>query len=80
MFVDPDGAGDAGVTDALLGAIARWAGEEKGFTELYLHVSELNERARRSYEKRGFVRDRATWTPSPNSPATARSRWSSGCP
>jgi GNAT superfamily N-acetyltransferase len=55
VFVDPDWRGSAGVTDALLGAIARWAGEEKGLTELYLHVSELNPRAIRSYEKRGFV-------------------------
>jgi GNAT superfamily N-acetyltransferase len=55
VFVDPDWRGSAGVTDALLGAVARWAGEEKGFTELYLHVSERNTRAIRSYEKRGFA-------------------------
>lgn len=55
VFVDPGWRGSVGVTDALLGAIARWAGEEKGFTELYLHVSEQNARAIRSYEKRGFV-------------------------
>jgi GNAT superfamily N-acetyltransferase len=55
VFVDPEWRGSAGVTDALLGTIARWAGEEKGLTELYLHVSEQNPRAIRSYEKRGFA-------------------------
>ena len=55
VFVDPEWRGSAGVTDALLGAIGRWARDEKGFAELYLHVSEQNPRAIRSYEKRGFV-------------------------
>ena len=54
VFVDPEWRGDAGVTDALLDAIASWVTGEKGLTELYLHVSELNDRARRSYLKRGF--------------------------
>ncbi len=54
VFVDPGWRGDAGVTDALLGAVASWVEEEKGLSELYLHVSELNDRARRSYLKRGF--------------------------
>ena len=54
VFVDPEWRGGAGVTDALLGEIARWAADEKGFSELYLHVSERNPRAIRSYEKRGF--------------------------
>jgi GNAT superfamily N-acetyltransferase len=55
VFVDPEWRGDAGVTDALLGEIGRWAGVEKGFTELFLHVSDRNPRALRSYEKRGFA-------------------------
>jgi GNAT superfamily N-acetyltransferase len=55
VFVDPEWRGDAGVTDALLGELARWAADEKGLTELYLHVSDRNPRAMRSYEKRGFV-------------------------
>ena len=42
------------MTDALLGAIASWVAGEKGLGELYLHVSDLNDRARRSYLKRGF--------------------------
>jgi ribosomal protein S18 acetylase RimI-like enzyme len=46
VFVDPD---------ALLAEISRWVAEEKGLTELFLHVSAENPRARRSYEKRGFV-------------------------
>ena len=32
VFVDPEWRGDAGVTDALLGEVARWAAEEKGLT------------------------------------------------
>jgi RimJ/RimL family protein N-acetyltransferase len=56
VFVDPDWRGEAGVTDALLGEIARWAADDKGLRELYLHVNEENPRALRSYEKRGFVR------------------------
>jgi GNAT superfamily N-acetyltransferase len=55
VFVDPEWRGDAGVTDALLGEIGRWAGVEKGFAELFLHVSDRNPRAIRSYAKRGFV-------------------------
>jgi GNAT superfamily N-acetyltransferase len=55
VFVDPGWRGAAGVTDALLGEIRLWA-ERSGFDELYLHVSEANIRAIRSYEKRGFVR------------------------
>ncbi len=54
VFVDPDWRAGAGVTDALLGEIARWAAGEKGLSELYLHVSDRNPRAIRSYEKRGF--------------------------
>jgi RimJ/RimL family protein N-acetyltransferase len=55
VFVDPEWRGDAGVTDALLGEIGRWVTDEKGLQQLYLHVSADNPRARRSYEKRGFV-------------------------
>lgn len=55
VFVDPKWRGDAGVTDSLLGEIARWAADEKGLTQLYLHVNERNPRAIRSYEKRGFA-------------------------
>jgi ribosomal protein S18 acetylase RimI-like enzyme len=54
VFVDPGWRGDAGVTDALLGAIATWVMKDRGLDEPYLHVSELNDRARRSYVKRGF--------------------------
>jgi RimJ/RimL family protein N-acetyltransferase len=55
VFVDPDWRGDVGVTDALLGEITRWVADEKGLTELYLHVSDANLRAIRAYERRGFV-------------------------
>jgi GNAT superfamily N-acetyltransferase len=55
VFVDPAWRGDAGVTDALLGAIAEWVLEDRGLSELHLHVSDQNPRAQRSYEKRGFV-------------------------
>jgi len=54
VFVDPEWRGDAGVLDALLVEISRWAHADKGLTELFLHVGEPNARARRSYEKRGF--------------------------
>ena len=55
VFVDPEWRGDTGVTDALLEAIASWVTGEKGLGELYLHVSELNARARRAYLTRGFM-------------------------
>ncbi|MEO8095380.1 MAG: GNAT family N-acetyltransferase [Pseudolysinimonas sp.] len=55
VFVDPDWRGDVGVTDTLLGEVMRWVRDEKGLDRLHLHVSEENPRARRSYEKRGFV-------------------------
>lgn len=53
VFVDPEWRGDVGVTDALLDVIVRWV-VEAGLSRLYLHVNAVNERARRSYEKRGF--------------------------
>ena len=55
VFVDPEWRGAAGVTDALLGDVLAWA-RNSGFGDLYLHVSDANARAIRSYEKRGFVR------------------------
>ena len=55
VFVDPDWRGDAGVVDALLAEITRWVAVDKELRELFLHVSEQNPRAIRSYEKRGFV-------------------------
>lgn len=55
VFVDPDWRGDRGVVDALLADIARWVTEDKGLRELYLHVTDQNPRAIRSYEKRGFA-------------------------
>jgi GNAT superfamily N-acetyltransferase len=54
VFVDPDRRG-AGVLDALLEDLSAWAREEKGIAALYLHVSEHNPRARRAYDKRGFL-------------------------
>ena len=54
VFIDPGWRGDAGVADALLAEVVRWLGGQ-GLGELYLHVGEANARARRSYEKRGFV-------------------------
>lgn len=53
VFVDPGWRGDAGVADALLVAIADWS-RGHGLAELYLHVGDVNERARRYYAKRGF--------------------------
>jgi len=53
VFVDPEWRGDAGVADALLDAICAWV-REQGLAELYLHVGDINTRARRFYAKRGF--------------------------
>jgi GNAT superfamily N-acetyltransferase len=54
VFVDPDRRG-AGVLDALLEDLIAWVRDEKGIDALYLHVSEHNPRARRAYDKRGFL-------------------------
>lgn len=54
VFVDPEWRGGTGVLDALLDEIVHWAHDERGLAELYLHVYELNDRARRAYAKRGF--------------------------
>lgn len=54
VFVDPKWRGENGVTDAILGELARWTLEDRGIDRLHLHVSEHNPRAQRAYEKRGF--------------------------
>ena len=53
VYVSPDFRGDAGVADALLAGIEHW-GSQFGDT-LTLHVHADNARARRYYEKRGYV-------------------------
>jgi GNAT superfamily N-acetyltransferase len=53
VFVDAAWRGDAGVADGLLDAITAWV-REQGLAELFLHVGDVNARARRYYEKRGF--------------------------
>jgi GNAT superfamily N-acetyltransferase len=53
VFVDAAWRGDAGVADALLDAIIAWVHEQR-IAELFLHVGDVNARARRYYEKRGF--------------------------
>lgn len=53
VFVDPDWRGDAGVADALLEAVCEWV-RGAGLEELYLHVGDVNSRARAYYAKRGF--------------------------
>jgi ribosomal protein S18 acetylase RimI-like enzyme len=54
VYVAPGHRGrDAGVADALLDAVERWAAEHG--TTLRLHVHEDNLRARAFYERRGFV-------------------------
>lgn len=67
VFVDPDWRGAVGVTDALLAVILEWVVREQGLTQLYLHVNAVNERARRSYESRGF-RTTGFIDPIPNEP------------
>jgi GNAT superfamily N-acetyltransferase len=54
VYVTPDRRGAAaGITDALLDEIERWAAERA--ETLRLEVHEDNARARRSYERRGFA-------------------------
>lgn len=54
VYVAPEFRGSRlGVTDALLAAVEDWARTES--SRLTLHVHEDNARARRAYERRGFV-------------------------
>jgi len=53
MWVDTAWRGQ-GVADALLGAVVRWAADE-GVTRLGLDVTDRVPRARRFYERHGFV-------------------------
>ena len=54
VFVAPDFRGSkAGLTDALLVAVEKWARTESD--RLTLHVHEDNARARKAYENRGFT-------------------------
>ena len=53
MYVTP-GARGTGLADALVEAVSAWARTEGG-AALYLHVTESVARARRFYEKIGFV-------------------------
>lgn len=54
VYVAPDFRGSKlGLTDALLAAVEDWARTEGD--QLTLHVHEENSRARKAYERRGFV-------------------------
>ena len=53
MYVSPSARG-TGLAGALVDAVAAWARAEGG-TALHLHVTESVARARRFYEKMGFV-------------------------
>jgi GNAT superfamily N-acetyltransferase len=55
MWVDPDVRG-SGVADALIARVFAWAGE-RGVGTVELWVTETNARARRAYERSGFVPD-----------------------
>jgi len=66
VYVAPDARGaGAGVTDALLTAIERWAARHGD--QLRLEVNELNGRAIEAYRRRGFVLTGRT-TPYPLDP------------
>lgn len=55
VYVAPEARGkEAGVTDALLGGVERWARQHGD--QLRLEVHELNSRAIEAYRRRGFVR------------------------
>ena len=54
VYVAPDFRGSkSGLTDALLAVVEDWARTEGD--QLTLHVHEENSRARKAYERRGFV-------------------------
>ena len=53
MWVHPEHRG-AGVGDTLVGAVKTWARDE-GKAALWLHVDKADPRARRFYERNGFV-------------------------
>lgn len=66
VYVAPDVRGAAaGVTDALLAAIERWAAQQGD--QLRLEVHELNARAMEAYRRRGFETTGRT-TPYPLAP------------
>jgi GNAT superfamily N-acetyltransferase len=66
VYVAPDVRGSrAGVTDALLAGIERWAAQHGD--QLRLEVNELNGRAIEAYRRRGFVMTGRT-TPYPLDP------------
>lgn len=54
VFVRPEARG-RGVLDALVDRVQRWALEDHGSRQLHLLVHEDNGRARRAYERLGFV-------------------------
>lgn len=56
VWVDPAHRGrELGLTDRLLDACIAWVRDVAGAPALYLEVHENNHRARRFYERRGFV-------------------------
>lgn len=66
VYVAPEARGaDAGVTDALLAGVERWAAGHGD--QLRLEVNELNGRAIEAYRRRGFVMTGRT-TPYPLEP------------
>jgi GNAT superfamily N-acetyltransferase len=66
VYVAPGFRGaDAGVTDALLAGIERWAAQHGD--QLRLEVNEFNPRAIEAYRRRGFVMTGRT-TPYPLDP------------
>jgi GNAT superfamily N-acetyltransferase len=71
MWVRPDRRG-RGVGDALVEAVAAWAGE-RGYPALSLWVTKTNEPARRLYERLGFVAT-GEYQPLPSNPALAETR------
>ncbi len=66
MWVAPAGRG-TGAASALIDAVAGWA-RDGGATELDLWVVEGNDRARRAYERAGFVATGAVQPVRPGEP------------
>jgi ribosomal protein S18 acetylase RimI-like enzyme len=67
LWVDP-GFRSQGVGSALVEAVVDWA-KSKGFSQVLLWVTEVNEKAQRLYERHGFARTGRVIEVRPSEPA-----------
>ena len=78
VYVDPEWRGDAGVMDALLGEIARWAGGRRASASSTC-TSATGTRVRSACTRSGASSPPGVIDRLPDDPMTARSRWSRRC-